>query len=502
MKRRHFLHAMGAALTLYGCGGTSDTADASSMTPSPALPTVAGQDSSAVFAFDAEGNRYEARGARLTRLDATGSPIWSVSGLDRPVAVAVDGQSRVWVLERSQLRIFGSDGSVHGVVGKFRLAQDVVIGADRIYVSEAVGRRVSVLDSEGNFLSAIQHDLLDYPRGLALNGSGELHVVSSARGLVLIFGPDGGLRANYGGGRLTGPRGVAVRRSDGTIAVSDAGNQRIELFSGALNSLGTIAQNRSCSLRFQPDGNLLLGGPDPGLFTGSLTPFASVFKVADNLTAQGQTLQVASFMELFGVLGQKFGGSGNTTFNLPDVPLIPTVSGATASWLTCVEGQPPGDVLGLVGEVRAWPGLAVPPNWIPCDGAILQAEGNLELLQVLGARFGGDGLTTFGVPNLPDPAPGVIYLICAEGIVGTDLFPDDFLLGTFTLYAGPGTLPHFRTLEPEQVLLATADFQPLFTLLSTTYGGNGVTDFALPQPSPLLSNVHWVMPLRGTFPPT
>ena len=41
-----------------------------------------------------------------------------------------------------------------------------------------------------------------------------------------------------------------------------------------------------------------------------------------------------------------------------------------------------------------------PRGWVPCDGRILPIATYQALFALLGATFGGDGKTTFGVPDL------------------------------------------------------------------------------------------------------
>jgi microcystin-dependent protein len=56
-------------------------------------------------------------------------------------------------------------------------------------------------------------------------------------------------------------------------------------------------------------------------------------------------------------------------------------------------------------------------SYIPADGRILPIGGNATMFQVLGTRFGGDGQTTFGIPDLRAFAPqGLQYSICVIGI--------------------------------------------------------------------------------------
>jgi len=53
----------------------------------------------------------------------------------------------------------------------------------------------------------------------------------------------------------------------------------------------------------------------------------------------------------------------------------------------------------FVGEIRAF-ASEVPEGWIACDGRLLRINQHLPLFSLLGASFGGDGETTFAVPDL------------------------------------------------------------------------------------------------------
>ncbi|MGF7214426.1 microcystin-dependent protein [Spirosoma lacussanchae] len=54
----------------------------------------------------------------------------------------------------------------------------------------------------------------------------------------------------------------------------------------------------------------------------------------------------------------------------------------------------------FLGEIKLFAGSFAPLNWAFCDGSILRIRGNDALFSILGARYGGDGLTTFALPDL------------------------------------------------------------------------------------------------------
>lgn len=53
-----------------------------------------------------------------------------------------------------------------------------------------------------------------------------------------------------------------------------------------------------------------------------------------------------------------------------------------------------------LGEIKLVPWAVTPTGWLPCDGRTLQIAQNQALYSILGTAYGGDGKTTFNIPNL------------------------------------------------------------------------------------------------------
>jgi microcystin-dependent protein len=53
-----------------------------------------------------------------------------------------------------------------------------------------------------------------------------------------------------------------------------------------------------------------------------------------------------------------------------------------------------------VGEIRVFATNFAPAGWALCDGSILPIKQNTALFSLLGTSYGGDGSTTFALPNL------------------------------------------------------------------------------------------------------
>ncbi len=54
----------------------------------------------------------------------------------------------------------------------------------------------------------------------------------------------------------------------------------------------------------------------------------------------------------------------------------------------------------FIGQVIPVPYNFAPQGWALCNGQILSIAQNTALFSLLGTAFGGDGKTTFGLPNL------------------------------------------------------------------------------------------------------
>jgi microcystin-dependent protein len=86
----------------------------------------------------------------------------------------------------------------------------------------------------------------------------------------------------------------------------------------------------------------------------------------------------------------------------------------------------------FVAEIRIFPFNFPPKGWAWCDGQLLPISQNTALFSLLGTTYGGNGKSTFGLPNLQgsvplhvggnQPGPGLsVYDLGQSG--GTDTVP-------------------------------------------------------------------------------
>ena len=223
-------------------------------------------------------------------------------------------------------------------------------------------------------------------------------------------------------------------------------------------------------------------------YIGEVTVFAFSFAPAGSVTCDGALLPISENTGLFSLIGNNFGGDGVSTFGLPNFSSLTEEGGQYC--MSLFGTMPPANREAIPGELALLPYNA-PPSWVNCDGQLLQISQYPALFQILMTRFGGDGTTTFGLPDLrtappllpkgqpgAPPLPPSIYSIAtagdssAQGIVAeVKLFPSACAPNNWSACDGR--------------LLPVASNTALFSLLQTTYGGDGQTNFALPDFSKL-----------------
>lgn len=315
-----------------------------------------------------------------------------------------------------------------------------------------------------------------------------------------------------------------------------------------------------------------------GVPLGAIRMLSSNYTPGTTAAPAGQVVSTAAYPNASAVFGSAFGGDGSTTFGVPDLrgrtPIgagtrpggtpvalgekvgsnrvtigradMPVAYGGDGSALT---RRPPG--LGLtylirtsgrnastqyiafdsLGVVVPYAGTLVPAGWTPADGRLLSTAEHPDLFAVLGTTYGGDGVTTFALPdlrgraavqagcwfssgcralgeqfgsesvaitqaNLPDalggsrlnvdnnaPSLALNYLCNVFGIFPARGAPDntdpvDPFVGEVFLYAGV-SIESQATCRGQ--ILSIQNNQALFALLGTTFGGNGQTTFQLPD---------------------
>ncbi|MCF7757665.1 tail fiber protein [Paenibacillus xylanexedens] len=222
--------------------------------------------------------------------------------------------------------------------------------------------------------------------------------------------------------------------------------------------------------------------------------------------AAGQNMSITQNTALFSLLGVNYGGDGKSTFALPD---LTDAAPEGMGYYISINGEKfPSREEGMygagnavLGEVRLFPYYFTPSGWLAADGQDLPISQYKDLYQMIGTTFGGDGLETFRLPTLPKIKGDIIhYAISVDPTYhaenrGTDYY--EYIGEIIPLLV---KIPLDNWALADGSLLATTNNQPLFSLIGNKFGGNGLTDFKLPQLNSDQSPLVYYVSKTGVFP--
>lgn len=166
----------------------------------------------------------------------------------------------------------------------------------------------------------------------------------------------------------------------------------------------------------------------------------------------------------------------------------------------------------FIGEVRIFAGNFAPRGWAFCNGQLLPISQNTALFSILGTTYGGDGRSTFALPNLKNAmpigagqGPGLSEVQLGEslGSASVSLLPTQIPAHTHavqTAAAADSTAP-----TNQSCLAPTSDNSAAFratgrsVAMSASAVAQSGQSWAHNNRSPVLA-LTFIIALQGTFP--
>jgi microcystin-dependent protein len=166
-----------------------------------------------------------------------------------------------------------------------------------------------------------------------------------------------------------------------------------------------------------------------------------------------------------------------------------------------------------IGEVRIFAGNFAPRDWMMCDGSLLPIAQNTALFSILGTTYGGNGQTTFALPQLDARMP----MHAGQGVGLSQRFLGEFV-GEATIALSPQEMPtHNHTMQASPAVPAfnAANGHVLAKVSGTTPPYHDPTSLAPAVPAMLQPNggsqphnnrqpyltLSFIICTQGIFPP-
>ncbi|HTW69754.1 MAG TPA: tail fiber protein [Acetobacteraceae bacterium] len=220
----------------------------------------------------------------------------------------------------------------------------------------------------------------------------------------------------------------------------------------------------------QPSLALNQGVVVNGAFPASTGPQATVPLIGQVLTyagslptgvlaANGAALPISQQQPLYSVIGNTYGGGFPVTFALPNL------AGRAAT----EAGAAPGLIAQALGQTAGAQDTTLTVANLPPQRLML-ANGTTSVV-------------AGGMPvDLQQPSLALHYIVAVQGLFPTEgsiLAAGAPFLGEISLFAGTVAPAGWEFADGQ--LLSIASNQALFEVIGDTYGGNGVSTFALPD---------------------
>ena len=126
------------------------------------------------------------------------------------------------------------------------------------------------------------------------------------------------------------------------------------------------------------------------------------------------------------------------------------VASRAAERVYASSGHSMGGPEPFIGQIQTFGFSFAPRGWAKCDGQLLQIASNTALFSLLGTTYGGDGRTTFGLPDLRGRA--ALHQGAGPGLTNRSIGEE---AGAETVSLNANTMPthtHVATLKGTDII--------------------------------------------------
>jgi len=314
----------------------------------------------------------------------------------------------------------------------------------------------------GQIFNISQNPALYTLTGATYGGDGRTtFALPNLAGATMVGAGGGTFIGQAGGTAVTTLTGANLPAHDHDLA-----DGRSTSVAGAASPAGFDNRQPSLTLNYGIAVNGLFGASLDVAAIGEVRAFAGGFVPGGYMAADGREMRIAEYTALYNILGTTYGGDGVTTFRLPDLAkraVVGATNGAPGVG-SSVTNIGLGEKLGADTNVLTAANLPAHAHTLP-GGGLTGGEGQSQAITQEQASL------------------GLNYMIALQGVFPSfdSVAADYVVLGEISAFAGRASaVPNGWTLADGR-LLSIRQNTALFSLIGTTYGGDGVNTFALPD---------------------
>lgn len=135
----------------------------------------------------------------------------------------------------------------------------------------------------------------------------------------------------------------------------------------------------------------------------------------------------------------------------------------------------------VLGSIRLFPYNYAPKGWAPCTGYYISPRDHKPLYQLYGDYLYCNP-AMIQMPDLRNssPIPGVNYYMAVEGEYPSLSYTETTLIGEVCLFPKNYEPPNYLPCDGSMIKI-DSDSNALFSVIGTTYGGDGQDSFRVPD---------------------